>query len=263
MAVERSRTGSADAPARRPSKRDGGGVKAFLLAGGRGERLRPLTQTIPKCLVPIDGVPLLEIWLGHCAKAGITDVLLNVSHHADRVRAHLSGRDELPRVTLVIEREPVGTAGTVSENRWFVEGEESSWVLYADNLTSLPLSDILTTHRRHREPLTVGLFHAPVPTAAGIVEMDNEGRIVSFEEKPAQPKGDLANAGIYLARSELIHELPDPAGGLMDFGFHVLPKFVGRMFGHVIEQFFMDIGTPAALARASAAWASHKEEADR
>ncbi len=238
-------------------------MRAFLLAGGRGERLQPLTRTIPKCLVPIDGVPLLEIWLELCGMAGITDVLLNVSHHADRVREHLAGRNGPPRVTLVVESEPTGTAGTVSANRGFVQGEESFWILYADNLTTLSLNDMLATHRRHREPLTIGLFHAPVPTAAGIVEIDGDGRIVSFEEKPAHPRGDLANAGIYLARPELVRELPDAAAGVLDFGFHVLPRFVDRMFGHVIEQFFIDIGTPAALARASAAWASRKGEVGR
>lgn len=238
-------------------------MKAFLLAGGRGERLQPLTRTIPKCLVPIDGVPLLGIWLELCGRAGISEVLLNVSHHADRVREYLASVNGPPRVRLVVETEPVGTAGTVSANRGFVEGEESFWILYADNLTTLPLAEMLATHRRHREPLTIGLFHAPVPTAAGIVEMDQDGRIVSFEEKPAHPRGDLANAGIYLARPALVRELPDPAGAVLDFGFHVLPGFVGRMFGHVIEEFFIDIGTPAALARASAGWASRKREVGR
>jgi len=238
-------------------------MRAFLLAGGRGERLKPLTLTLPKCLVPIGGVPLLGIWLDLCAHEGVTDVLLNVSHHADLVRDYLAGRPGAPRVDLVLEDEPIGSAGTVSANRWFVEGEESFWILYADNLTRLSLGDMLATHRRHRGPLTVGLFHAPVPSAAGIVEMDADGRIVSFEEKPVQPKSDLANAGVYLARSELIRELPETSDGVLDFGFHVLPKFVGRMYGHVIEEFFIDIGTPAALARASAEWGRREGEVGR
>jgi len=238
-------------------------VKAFLLAGGRGERLKPLTLTMPKCLVPINGVPLLDIWLDLCARERITDVLLNVSHHADLVREHLAARNAVPHVELALEAEPRGTAGTVSLNRSFVDGEESFWVLYADNLTSLSLADMLKTHRCHHGVMTMGLFHAPVPTAAGIVEMDADGRIVSFQEKPAHPRGDLANAGVYLARRELVGELPVPAEGILDFGFHVLPKLVGRMYGHVIDTFIMDIGTPAALTRASAAWAARSGEAGR
>ena len=237
-------------------------MKAFLLAGGRGERLRPLTLTCPKCLVPINGVPLLEIWLERCRQQGIDEVLVNVSHHAGRVREFLARRSGTPRVELVIETDPRGTAGTVSANRWFVEGEESFWIIYADNLTDCSLAAMLDTHRRHDELLTMALFYAPEPSAAGIVETLADGRIVSFEEKPAHPRGDLASAGIYLARADLVGELPQAAGRIVDFGFDVLPRLVGRMYGHVIDGFFADIGTPAALARASAAWANGVQRAE-
>jgi mannose-1-phosphate guanylyltransferase len=160
----------------------------------------------------------------------------------------------LPRVRLIVEEEPVGTAGTVGANRWFVEGMESFWVFYADNLTDVSLRSMLATHRRHRELLTMGLFRAPDPSAAGIVEMDREGRIVSFEEKPQKPRSNLANAGIFLARATLFAELPERDSGILDFGFHVLPRLLGRMHGHVVDQFLMDIGTPTALAKAAMAW---------
>jgi len=229
-------------------------MRAFLLAGGRGERLRPLTLTCPKCLVPINGTPLLAIWLDRCRQEGIEAVLLNVSHHADLVRQFLAGRAGPPRVELVVEAEPRGTAGTVSANRWFVEGEESFWVVYADNLTSFSLSAMLATHRANRGLLTMALFHAPDPSAAGIVEMLPDGCIVSFEEKPHQPRSDLANAGIYVARAGLLAALPDAAGRVLDFGFDILPRLVGRLYGHVVDGFTADIGTPTALAHASAAW---------
>ncbi|RPJ82066.1 MAG: nucleotidyltransferase family protein, partial [Acidobacteria bacterium] len=229
-------------------------------AGGRGERLRPLTLSTPKCLVPVNGVPLLGIWLDLLEREGVRDVLLNVSHHENRVREHLAGRSAPPRVELVVESEPRGTAGTVVANRSFVQGEESFWVIYADNLTNLSLGEMLATHRRHDGVMTMGLFHAPVPSAAGIVQMDAEGRIVSFEEKPARPRGDLANAGLYLARAALLDELQAEADGVLDFGFHVLPRLAGRMHGHVIEDFFMDIGTPAALALAAAAWPGLRQQ---
>lgn len=233
----------------------GGVVKAFLLAGGRAERLKPLSLSCPKCLVPIDGVPLLGIWLDHCARAGITEVLLNVSHHADQVESYLERRGGLPVVRLVVEAAPHGTAGTVSLNRGFVKGEESFWVLYADNLTNVSLARMLRSHRQHNGLLTMGLFHAPVPQAAGIAELASDGRIVSFFEKPKEPRSDLANAGLYVARSKLLDELPLPFDGILDFGLHILPSLVGRMHGYVIDAFHIDIGTPTALAEASAAWA--------
>ncbi len=137
-------------------------MKAFLLAGGRGERLRPLTLSCPKCLVPINGVPLLGIWLDRCRQEGVDGVLLNVSHHAEQVREFLARRVEPPRVELVVETEPRGTAGTVSANRWFVEGDETFWIIYADNLTDLSLGAMLATHRANRGVLTMALCHAPI-----------------------------------------------------------------------------------------------------
>jgi mannose-1-phosphate guanylyltransferase len=228
-------------------------VKAFLLAGGRGERLRPLTLSTPKCLVPINGTPLLAIWLDLCAREGITDVMLNVSHHVGQIDGFLVRHSGSPRVKVVVEDAPRGTARTVLDHRDFVADAESFWILYADNLTDARLGALLETHRRHDDVLTMGLFHAPVPRAAGIVDLDGEGRIVGFEEKPPSPRGDLANAGIYLARQSLFSEMP-PTEGLLDFGHDVLPRLVGRMHGHVMHGFLMDVGTPTALAAASAAW---------
>lgn len=230
--------------------------KAFLLAGGRGERLRPLTLTMPKCLVPVDGVPLLTYWLDHCARQGVTEVLLNVSQHPEQVRAFLDVRGAPPVVHLVVEQEPTGTAGFVAAHRGFVADVESFWILYADNLTDVSLGDMARTHQAHDGLATIGLFRAPVPSAAGIVELDAAGRIVGFEEKPVQPKSDLANAGIYLARAGLLDRIPVGAP-VVDFGHDVLPPLVGQLYGHRIDQFLMDIGTPDALRRAATAWRSY------
>jgi mannose-1-phosphate guanylyltransferase len=231
-------------------------MKAFLLAGGLGERLRPLTLTIPKCLVPICGVPILEIWLQACERHGITEVLLNVSQHPDKVEAFLAARgDGGTRVRLVVEERPAGNAGTVRANRAFVDGEESFWIIYSDNLTDMDLGRMLAFHRERDGILTMGLFHAPVPRAAGIVDLDASGRVVAFNEKPENPSSDLANAGLYLARAALLDHIP--AGRpLVDFGHDVLPHLVGRMFGYPISGLYSDIGTPAALARAEADWRS-------
>jgi mannose-1-phosphate guanylyltransferase len=229
-------------------------MKAFLLAGGLGERLRPLTLRMPKCLVPVRGMPLLEIWLRLCERHGIDDVLLNVSQHVDLVATFLACRPAgSARVRLVREERPVGTAGTVLANRDFVSGEESFWVIYSDNLTDMDLGRMRAFHDRHDGLLTMGLFRPASPQSAGIVEMDGSGRIVAFTEKPEHPRSDMANAGIYLVREPVLDLIP--AGQpLVDFGHHVLPGLVGRMSGYPIPEFYVDIGTPAALARAEAEW---------
>ena len=229
-------------------------MKAFLLAGGRGERLRPLTERMPKCLVPIRGTPLLAIWLEAFARQGIDDVLINVSQFPEQVEEFLRGRGTArPRAAVVRETQPLGSAGTVAANRSFVEGEESFWIVYSDNLTNVSLAPILAHHRGHQDALTIGLFRTPDPRSAGIVSADKGGRVTGFCEKPASPDGNLANAGIYLARQALF-EWIGPGEGIIDFGHHVLPRLVGRMHGIEIEGYLADIGTPARLARAEAEW---------
>lgn len=231
-------------------------MRAYLLAGGRGERLRPLTDRVPKCLAPIGGRPLLEYWLSLCRREGITDVLLNVSHHFEMVDAFLSSRvGPTPRVTVVQEPEPSGTATTVRRERWFSDGVSDVWVFYADNLSDLRLAPMRRIHDAHADLLTVGLFHSPSPRSSGIVEIDADTRIVSFVEKPANPQSDLANAGVYLMRSAAFDAIPD-GPGLVDFGQHVLPALVGRMYGYVIPDFHEDIGTLERLAHATAGWAA-------
>lgn len=229
-------------------------MKAFLLAGGKGERLRPLTAVMPKCLVPIRRTPLLAVWLDLFARLGVEDVLINVSRFPEQVESFLQTRGQAaPRAAVVRETEPLGSAGTVAANRSFVDGEESFWIVYSDNLTNAALAPMLACHRGHGDPLTIGLFRAPDPRSAGIVSLDAGGLVTRFEEKPEHPDGNLANAGIYLARQSLFGWI-ERAGPITDFGHHVLPRLVGRMHGVEIEGYLADIGTPDRLARAEAEW---------
>lgn len=229
-------------------------MKAFLLAGGLGERLRPLTLSIPKCLVPINGVPLLDIWLDLCAAHGVTEVLLNISQHPDLVREHLARRSAQPRVHLVVETTPQGTASTVFAQRDFVRDVDDFYILYADTLSDVALSAMRRAHGGHDGVATLGLFRAPVPSAVGIVDLDADGRIIRFTEKPTHPTSNLANAGICLARRALLDAIPDTP--MADFGHDVFPRLTGRMYGYLIEQFVLDIGTPPALEAAQRAWST-------
>jgi len=197
-------------------------MKAFLLAGGKGERLRPLTSRMPKCLVPIRGTPLLGIWLEAFERQGISDALVNVSQFPEQVEAFVRTRaSRLPRVRVVRELVPVGSAGTVAANRSFVDGEESFWIVYSDNLTNADLAPMLAFHRSHSDTLTMALFRTPDPRSAGIVSVGPDGRVVSFHEKPERPEGNLANAGIYLARQPLFD------ANLEDLNFYALKSLQG------------------------------------
>jgi mannose-1-phosphate guanylyltransferase len=235
-------------------------MKAFLLAGGRGERLRPLTLSMPKCLVPVDGDPLLGIWLDLLGRHGVDDVLVNVSRHSDQVVRFLTTRSSLPRVTVIGEAEPIGNAATVRVNRSFVEGEADFWIFYSDNLTTVNLAALRTFHHGHDGVMTMGLFEAPDPRQAGIVTVAPDGCILALQEKPDRPAGTLANAGIYLARRELLDLIPD-SDSIVDFATDVFPPLKARLYGSRVDGVVVDIGTPRGLARASRQWAGLKERA--
>lgn len=238
-------------------------MKAFLLAAGKGTRLRPYTDSLPKCLIPVHGKPLLEIWLDHLCRHDVREVLINTHHHArqveDFVRRYPGRRD----MKIVLSYEPVllGSAGTIRHCRDFVDSEADFMIFYADNLTNVNLKRLAAFHQSCREKngiLTMGLFHSPTPAACGIAELDADRKIVAFTEKPETPKSDLANAGLYMASREIFDFIPDappdPASPLLDFGHHVLPLLTGRMFGYPIAEYLRDIGTVESYRKALAEW---------
>ena len=230
-------------------------MTAFLLAGGLGERLRPLTDHVPKCLVPINGVPLLAIWLDLCNRSGIDSVLINISRHGDRVEEFLRSGDAPIDVHVVREKEPLGNAGTVLANRDFVRGEDNFFILYADNLTDASLPSLLAFHQTHNGSLSMGLFRTTTPMSCGIVDLAPDGRVRSFEEKPARPTGNLANAGLYVARQAVFEAIPNDRP-IVDFGHDVFPRLTGQLYGQLVDGYLLDIGTPLALANGSRDWAS-------
>lgn len=230
-------------------------MKAFLLAGGLGERLRPFTDRLPKCLVPINGTPLLTIWLDLCKRSGVDSVLINISRHADALDSFLQAEKPSIDVTVVREDAPLGNAGTVLANKEFVSGEDNFFVLYTDNLTDVDLPKLLAFHQTHDGPLTMGLFRTPAPTSSGIVEIDATGRVLGFEEKPAHPKGNLANAGIYVSRQAVFDAIPSNKP-VVDFGHDVFPALSGQLHAELLDGYLLDIGTPTGLAKGSQDWAA-------
>jgi mannose-1-phosphate guanylyltransferase len=227
-------------------------VKGFLLAAGNGTRLRPLTNSIPKCLVPIQGTPLLGVWLQWCAQYGVDRILINIHAHSERVRDFLDAYRGPVEVTMTNEPELLGSAGTVHVNRDFVAGEQEFAVLYADVLTNCRFDNMLDFHRLHQAPVTVGTYRVPNPAQCGIIATDEVGRVVEFTEKPELPKSDLAFSGILIGGPEFLDLVPrrTPA----DIGFDVLPKLVGEMFAFPIADYVLDIGTIEKYEQAQRAW---------
>jgi histidinol-phosphate phosphatase family protein len=225
-------------------------VKALILAGGLGTRLRPLTNSIPKCLVSVGSRTLLDYWVECLIEAGILEARINTHAHADRVREYVDSVNADGRLHLAESYEPelLGSAGTVTANADLAESADEIVIIYADNLSDIDLRPLLAFHRQHHDPVTMVLFRAPNPRACGIAELDGEGRIVSFVEKPERPASDLANAGLYVISAAAYREIA--AMGAFDLGFDVLPSFIGRMRGWVWGGYHLDIGTYETLERA-------------
>jgi len=227
-------------------------MKAFLLAAGHGTRLRPLTRRIPKCLLPIRGMPLLAIWLEIFRRYGLDEVLVNLHEHAEMVREFLAGSNQGTKVRLFEEPCLLGSAGTLRANRDWVASEPSFWVFYADILTTANLAQMEDFHRRHNGIATMGVCRVADPSRSGIAVVDQAGLVRQFIEKPAQPPSDLAFAGILLAQPELLDYIPEKRPA--DLAFDVLPQLAGRVFAYRIAGYHLDIGTPESYQAAQTNW---------
>ena len=227
-------------------------MKAFLLAGGHGTRLRPITDSVPKCLVPIRGKPLLDIWLDHCAGAGIAEVLINVHAHADVIERHLSRTDPAVKVRLIREKQLLGSAGTIAANRDWIGTDPGFWILYSDVLTNMNLKRMSDFHSSYDAVATVGLYQVPDPSRCGVAITNHDGIIVDFEEKPQNPRSNWVFSGLMLGRPQLFDAIPSALPA--DIGFHVLPRLLGKMRAYPIHDYLLDIGTLPNYQKAQITW---------
>jgi NDP-sugar pyrophosphorylase family protein len=225
-------------------------VRALLLAGGLGSRLRPLTERVPKCLVPIGSRVLLDHWVDALLEAEIYEAVVNTHHLAEQVRKAIQRVNTSTRLCLRESFEPVllGSAGTMRDNRELSRGASSVVVVYTDNLSDLRLDELLRFHEAERAEITMALFHTPTPRACGIAVLDEAQVVRRFVEKPASPESDLANAGVYVFTPSSYEEVAD--ANAFDLGAEVLPRFVGRMKGFVHRGYHRDIGTIDAWEQA-------------
>ena len=227
-------------------------MKAFLLAAGTGSRLRPITDHTPKCMLPIGGTPLIDLWLDALHRAEVDEVLVNLHHLSGVVARHLDKRRGPPVVHTSYEPELLGSAGTLRHHQDWVRDEEVFLVINADNLTDFELRDLIDVHRTGDAVATVTAFHSENPSAGGVLEVDDAGRMVGFTEKPPQPTSDLVNAGMYAFSLAVLDEIrQDPP---LDIGYHLLPALIGRAQVVPVDGYFHDIGTPEAYRRAREEW---------
>lgn len=233
-------------------------MKALVLAAGAGTRLRPLTDTCPKPMLPVAGRPLLEWTLRWLRRYGVREAALNLHHLPDVVRAGLGDGSRFDmRLTYAYEPELLGTAGAVHSFPGFFD--EPFLVIYGDLLMDLDLDDLASFHRERGAAMTLALKRTATPSSQGMIEVDERGRVLRFVEKPsAWDGGDTANAGVYVCEPEVAGRVPP---GFSDFGHDIIPALLrdeAAVYGRPLRGYLLDIGTPEAYAQAQRDWAERR-----
>jgi mannose-1-phosphate guanylyltransferase len=225
-------------------------MKALLLAGGFGTRLKPLTDKTPKCLVPVNGKPLLDYWLDMLIDAGIDRILINTHYLSEQVINHCNNSPFKGRIDLIYENELLGTAGTLRFNQSYFDGP--IFLAHADNFSIFEPKEFFLKHQNRSLccSATMMTFTTDTPKSCGVVETNEMGELVGYHEKVQNPPGNCANAAVFILENECLHwlkELPDAT----DFCKDVIPlKF--REFNTFHNTIYhRDIGTIDSLNQAN------------
>lgn len=221
-------------------------MKAVILVGGEGSRLRPLTMNRPKPMVPILNRPFLEHMIAYLKRHDIYDIILALCYLPGSIQDHFGdGSDFGVRLTYVTEDSPLGTAGAVKNVERHLEG--TFLVLNGDIFTDLDLTKMMGLHRERRAKVTIAVTPVENPTIYGVVETDTDGRVRRFVEKPS-PEAvttNMINAGTYIIEPEALGSIPD--GSFCMFERELFPKLVETgepVYSHPSDAYWIDIGTP-------------------
>lgn len=224
-------------------------MRAVVLVGGEGTRLRPLTETVPKPLIPFMNRPFLHHVLDHLARYGVEEAVLSSPYLQGEFRSFLDERSGPPRITWITEPHPLGTCGAVAGARSLLEG--TFLVLNGDILTDLDLSALVAFHRERGAVATIAL--APVDDARpyGLVDRDAGGRVLAFREKPSDPVPGTINAGTYVLEPQALDRVP--RGVAVSIERETFPDLIARgepVYSFVWEGYWRDLGTPQAYLQA-------------
>jgi mannose-1-phosphate guanylyltransferase len=225
-------------------------MKAVVLVGGEGTRMRPLTETIPKPLLPFMNRPFLEQVLDHLGRHGVEEAICSSPYLESVFRSFLDSRgDALPRVRWITEEEPLGTAGAIAGARSHLD--ETFLALNGDVLTDLDLTALVSFHRARGARATIALTPVEDARAFGLVETDDAGRVLAFREKPSDPIPGTINAGTYALEPQVLDAIP--SGTMVSIERETFPGLIERgepLFGFSADAYWRDLGTPAAYLEA-------------
>ena len=219
-------------------------MKVLLLAAGYGKRLRPITNSIPKCLVEINKKPLITYWLELLKNKRIDEIYINTNYLSKIVENFFLKKKSNQNINIVKENSLLGTGGTILKIFNHFENE-TFLVIHADNLSIFDLDEFLDAH--HNRPqgtlMTMMIFKTDTPQSCGIVELDNQGVVKGFYEKVEFPPSNLANAAVYIIEPSIYKFLVKMNKKVIDFSTEVIPHLINQIFTYENTVYHRDIGT--------------------
>jgi len=226
-------------------------LKAVILVGGEGTRLRPLTLHRPKPMLPVVNRPFLEHVLAYLKSNGISDVILSMGYKSDVIEKHFGdGSDFGVNLIYVVESSPLGTAGGVKNVEQYID--DTCFVFNGDILTDLDLQAMLKAHRSLNATVTIALTPVENPSAYGLVLTEDQNRVTAFIEKPKPHRAttNLINAGTYILEKDVLARIPP--GEYYMFERELFPGLLkdgAPVFGYPSSAYWIDIGTPEKYLR--------------
>lgn len=219
-------------------------MTALLLAAGLGTRLQPITNTIPKCLVPINGKPLLEYWLENLSEAGVTQFIINVHYLKEQVEQFVKLSKYQDKITLLYEEELLLTAGTILQCKKYFR-DKSFMVVHADNLSFCDFGAFMDAHnnRPAKCEITMMTFLTDNPTQCGVLTIGADGVVQEFFEKIKKPPTNIANAAVYIMEPTILDFLDSLNKKIIDLSTEVLPLILNKIYTFHNNVYHRDIGT--------------------
>jgi mannose-1-phosphate guanylyltransferase len=218
-------------------------MKAILLAAGLGTRLRPITIITPKCLVDINGKPLLEYWLDNLFSAGIEKIFINTHYLSDKVHDYLNSYKLRFKIIISHEASLLGTGGTLVSAIDFIGNDESFFVIHADNYSKFNIQDMMDIHAKRDDgiEITMMCFKTDRPESCGILKIENN-RVIDFYEKIRNPPGNIANGAVYIFSRKIIKYIYKNKEQIHDISNDLIPKFLGKIQVFENNTYHRDIG---------------------
>jgi mannose-1-phosphate guanylyltransferase/phosphomannomutase len=229
-------------------------VKAVVMAGGEGSRLRPLTIGRPKPMVPIVNKAVIHHIFDLLKHHGITEVIVTLRYMASAIEDFFGDGSSLGmQITYVIEEAPLGTAGSVKNAAQYLD--DTFIVISGDALTDFNLQEIVRVHRERRAMASITLTRVPDPLEFGVIITDEAGRVTQFLEKPSWGEviSDTVNTGLYVLEPEVLDLIPE--GVPYDFASELFPRMLAEkcaLYGYVAEGYWCDVGNISEYMRANA-----------